>query len=546
MKIKHSIFCLLLFFTLIPVIVLSFFSIHEANQKIEKLTRENLQAVSTNQITNIQNFCEDRKDEMSIIGSYRIVEDAVLSSLRGGSYPTNRHYIDNLLKKRMTYNSFVASISIMDKNFRVVNSSESYKTKEISHLKYIAPRFRTGDFILGNAYERETNDGKKKLVPAYIGIFKHDELIGYVVEELDTEYFDKLRLNMDSLSQSTFYLLDGDDTIITAGSTQDKKSISKFKSSPKDRENFQEKWDSINHQKHPTGQVRYRYKGENYITYYSNVKYSDWKIRISENLTAQKNLSNSYRSFILLFLCFLILGIFVTESLLMRKLLHPITCILNTFEQIQEKQDYSLRIPIKSKDEMEELSAGINELLKHVEDAHLQAKNYQNHLKDLAKADPLTGIKNKKAVEQAIDAMIKQATKDHEQITVGFLDIDDFRNYNTKYGHQEGDLVIQFVANTLSEELSGCVGRNGGDEFIFCHTGVLTYKEIEKTMELLLHRLNQKYVSKQTHAVFPIPCSIGIVTSHHSLPYSDFIQMADKAMYEAKKAGKNTFYILEI
>ena len=70
---------------------------------------------------------------------------------------------------------------------------------------------------MGDVYERETNDGVKRVVPAYIGIYNGDTLVGYVVEELDTTYFDQLRLSMESLSAGTFYLLDGANNIITAG-----------------------------------------------------------------------------------------------------------------------------------------------------------------------------------------------------------------------------------------------------------------------------------------------------------------------------------------
>ena len=61
----------------------------------------------------------------------------------------------------------------------------------------------------------------------------------------------------------------------------------------------------------------------------------------------------------------------------------------------------------------------------------------------------------------------RSATDKKVRISAGFLDIDDFKDYNTNYGHQEGDNVIKFVANTLKENFKGEVGRNGGDEFVF-------------------------------------------------------------------------------
>ncbi len=69
----------------------------------------------------------------------------------------------------------------------------------------------------------------KKVVPAYIGVFDGERLIGYIAEELDTAYFDELRLNMDSLAEGTFYLLDGNGAIITAGDTKQKKSFPQLK-----------------------------------------------------------------------------------------------------------------------------------------------------------------------------------------------------------------------------------------------------------------------------------------------------------------------------
>lgn len=74
----------------------------------------------------------------------------------------DQEYVNNVLKERKKYGTYVASVSILDKNFHVVGSSESYDISEISELKYVDERFHTGDFIIGDSYERETDDGLKK------------------------------------------------------------------------------------------------------------------------------------------------------------------------------------------------------------------------------------------------------------------------------------------------------------------------------------------------------------------------------------------------
>ena len=92
----------------------------------------------------------------------------------------------------------------------------------------------------------------------------------------------------------------------------------------------------------------------------------------------------------------------------------------------------------------------------------------------------MTQLFNKNAIENKIHAMIEQANDTHTRIAVGFLDIDNFRDYNTLYGHQEGDRVIRFVASILKENIDGIVGRNGGDEFLFCLAAVEIQRQLLK------------------------------------------------------------------
>ncbi len=546
MKLKNSILSLLLFFTLFPVGIFGIFSIYAANRKIDEMAERNLEAVSGNQIMNIQNFCDERKDEMQMIGSYSLTQDAILASLGESDTEVNRDYVDNLLRERKKYVSFVASISVLDKNFRVVGSSEHYEISEISNLKYISAQYHTGEFVIGNTYERRTDDGLKKVVPAYVGAYYNNELIGYIAEELDTAYFDDLRLNMDSLAEGTFYLLDGNGAIITAGDTKQKTSIDNFVTKHSDRNDFQKKWDAIDHDANPSGKIHYHYQGMDYVTYYSNVENTDWGIRITENLTAQRETSKTYTVLILLSLGFVAIGILIAQSFVTKKILSPINAIMQTFARIKETQDYSIRIPIRTTDEMGQLAGGINKLLCFIEEEDMQEKARQRHLREMAECDPLTGIKNKKAIEQKMLELVQEASEKEKQITVGFLDIDDFRNYNTNWGHAEGDAVIQFVADVLKKEFPGEVGRNGGDEFVFCLLGTITPKRIREIASHILEQLNNTYTSDRTKETMPIPCSIGIVTAKSSnLSYADLIQRADEAMYEAKDAGKNTFHLIE-
>ena len=544
MKLKHSILGLLLLFTLVPLGIFGIFSIYETNRKIDELTEQNVRAISENQVMNIKNFTQDRNNEMDMIASYQLTQNAILYSLRENESPLARNYVDNLLKERKKYSIFVASISVVNRNFHVVSSSEEYEPGTVSAMKDVDPKYQTGEFIIGDVYERITDDGRKNVVPAYTGVYYNNELIGYVMEELDTAYFDDLRLNMDTLADGTFYLLDGNGAIITAGDTKNKRSLKTFVSKSSDRNDFQKKWDAIDHEKNPSGYVRYRYHRQDYITYYSDVENTGWGIRVTENLSAQKQTGRTYGVLIALGLSALIIGVFCTQYFMTKKIFAPITHILQVFAQIREREDYSLRVHIQEKHETGELAAGINELLDYVEQADRKEKERQQKLLQMAENDPLTGIKNKKAIEKEMLSMVQRAVESHEQITFGFVDIDDFRDYNTNYGHQEGDAVIQFVAQTLKENIHGAVGRIGGDEFAFCYAGELEPERIRHNADKILEILRTQHVNEQTGEVLPVPCSIGIVMSQgDTLDYTQLIRKADLAMYQAKENGKNTFVL---
>ena len=129
----------------------------------------------------------------------------------------------------------------------------------------------------------------------------------------------------------------------------------------------------------------------------------------------------------------LVIGAILIQSFFAQQITFPIQKEIQAFEQIKRTQDYSIRLETNQKDEFSKLAISINELLDYIE---------------------------KQKILQA------QAEKDG-QITLGFLDIDHFKDFNTYFGHQVGDKVLQFVSAVLKEQLKGKIGRVGGDEFFF-------------------------------------------------------------------------------
>lgn len=163
-----------------------------------------------------------------------------------------------------------------------------------------------------------------------------------------------------------------------------------------------------------------------------------------------------------------------------------------------------------------------------------------------ATLDHMTGLKNKRAIEITVRAMLEEAEREQRSAAVGFVDIDNFRDYNTRYGHAQGDEVIKYVASVLRDHVPGVAGRNGGDEFVFCCVGV-SCKEISEAMERVYEKLHEGNENRMTGEKIPTPCSIGIVFAKEvSHSYEEMLEQSDAAMYEAKERGKDTYVILKI
>ncbi len=94
--------------------------------------------------------------------------------------------------------------------------------------------------------------------------------------------------------------------------------------------------------------------------------------------------------------------------------------------------------------------------------------------------------------------MVQQAAENDRRVVIGFLDIDDFRDYNTNFGHQEEMQSFSLWRVFLQRELKGFVGRNGGDEFVFGYAGDLDKSEIETVISRILKELNENYISPRT------------------------------------------------
>ncbi len=164
--------------------------------------------------------------------------------------------------------------------------------------------------------------------------------------------------------------------------------------------------------------------------------------------------------------------------------------------------------------------------------------------------DALTGIYNRRYLEENLQKAIKTLSRSGGFLTVMMLDVDFFKKFNDTYGHSAGDDCLKTVANTLSNCIvreDDFVARYGGEEFIL----VLPNTEevgARKIAERVLDSMRDcKIPHEKNEAASYITLSIGLTCAkvEFTQKNEDYIRRADEALYLSKKNGRNRFTFLK-
>ena len=548
MKLRSAIILCLLLFSLLPLYLLGTLALYENNKLIKRTVKENLETVCTLPIANLEEFCEERQHNLYLLGQTSIIQDALLVSLgkKHVAEAPDIAYVENMLQERRQNSEYIASISLINSDFILVSSSEEHIPGKSSALKNSVENATRTDFYIGQVFQRQTTNGQTiSTLPVYETVYYQNEVLGYLIEEIPISYFNTFRYGLAMAEGCTMYITDKNEQLITAGTSVQGDDVVEYVTTPEERKQYSEKWNSIDFSQNPTGSFEYSIGGKNYITYYSNVKYTDWRIRINADLDFYYQATEPFRIMMYVLLPVLTVCILLCIFYFAHKLTKPLRQIQATLSNIKSKHDYSLRVNYKNRDEFGELSGQIDELLDYVEQMHHYETEQRNALTDKANHDPLTGVYNKISMHDVLEETLHKAKKEQAEIAVGFIDIDDFRNYNTLYGHEEGDLVLQHIANTMRTFFFENTGRNGGDEFLFWCIKDIPDETFKQILSQFLQTVNQGIYSERTGKIVPIYCSIGIaIKKATDTNCKQLIRIADDAMYHAKQNGKNQFFII--
>lgn len=166
---------------------------------------------------------------------------------------------------------------------------------------------------------------------------------------------------------------------------------------------------------------------------------------------------------------------------------------------------------------------------------------YQRRVHESLSLDGLTGILNRRALEQRISSEWSFATRHGTSLSVLMLDVDHFKKVNDTYGHAAGDVVLKAVAGAVAEAIRGedFAGRYGGEEFVVVARGIgqVGAMMLARRLRAVVEGLRIEHGGEAV----PVTVSIGVATAAGS--YGDtaatLLKLADERLYLAKRAGRN-------
>jgi diguanylate cyclase len=201
-------------------------------------------------------------------------------------------------------------------------------------------------------------------------------------------------------------------------------------------------------------------------------------------------------------------------------------------ELIIEKTKGLQRRSTKLSSRLEESSSEVKSLQRDLEKVMLESER-----------DFLTGVDNRKAFDEKFAKLFAGAQKAGEDLALLMVDIDHFKHFNDKYGHQVGDDVLKEVARALKENVKGhdVVARYGGEEFaiILPKTPLVGGLTVAENLRKLL--MEKKYRKRETKEELPpITISVGVASlQKKSDRLQKMIERADNALYRSKRGGRN-------
>ncbi|MFM2373089.1 MAG: hypothetical protein RIS85_2811 [Pseudomonadota bacterium] len=175
---------------------------------------------------------------------------------------------------------------------------------------------------------------------------------------------------------------------------------------------------------------------------------------------------------------------------------------------------------------------------------HIELKRLRDQLAEMAVTDALTGLSNRRRMEQTLSTEIARLARTGDWLSVLLLDIDFFKQFNDTYGHPAGDRCIAMIASALKRALkraSDLSARYGGEEFACVLPGADANAAMIVAQEIQMQVGSLNIPHERSAVGTCVTISVGVATARCKphMPAENWITHADQQLYRSKAAGRN-------
>ncbi|OGT82002.1 MAG: hypothetical protein A3H91_01120 [Gammaproteobacteria bacterium RIFCSPLOWO2_02_FULL_61_13] len=228
----------------------------------------------------------------------------------------------------------------------------------------------------------------------------------------------------------------------------------------------------------------------------------------------------------------------IAGLLLRRMVFAPVAELARHAFELRNSGEYTRRLNNPRNDEIGKLAQEFDALLDRI---NAQAEE----LKRLSFEDALTGLKNRRYFDEQLRSAWALLQRTNQPLSLLILDVDDFKRYNDRYGHQQGDASLHAVAQVVTDVLRRAVdtvARYGGEEFaaILPGTSAEDAQALAERVRTEVMALGMRHETSQVAGIVTVTIGVASAGARSDMEAVELLRLADAALYTGKQSGKNT------
>jgi len=224
---------------------------------------------------------------------------------------------------------------------------------------------------------------------------------------------------------------------------------------------------------------------------------------------------------------------------LWRFLVQPLTLLLEGIRNFTHGKT-DVQIPPVGKDELGELQEAFNEMSREID-------SERRRLRTESQSDSLTGLYNMRYFRIQLAEEFSRSQRYARPLTLLMIDVDHFKGYNDRNGHPAGDIVLKEVSRILNRNVRGTdvIARYGGEEFVVLlpETPLESALHVAEKIRNAVEGHHFPFAAHQGGQRLTVSVGVASYPDNHITSDQDLIECSDKALYAAKKNGRNQVFV---